>query len=181
MTNPSAILFSHLSFLTPYPSTRSASISQRCGLRLARYGGGVSHCGVPPTGNAYDMQKFRRVNCSVRGTRNGLRRLASAVSGNYVCNARTYLNIVTHNKGTARIGVKMYGDGFQFLGHSFVRLSTKIVILPLGELLKNGKSSKYAGIILSEFMTGREQNLTEYSILLHGILTVRTIGQSISH
>ena len=41
-----------------------------------------------------------------------LQLVACAVPGNYVCNARTYLNIVTHNKGTARIGVKMYGEGF---------------------------------------------------------------------
>ena len=81
----------------------------------------VSHCGVPPTGHAYDMQKFRREGCNL-----GLEPVAGTV--------------------------------------------TKI-----------GKSSRYAGIILSEFMTGREQNLTEYSILLHGILTIRTIGQSISH
>jgi len=36
-----------------------------------------------------------------------------------------------------------------------------------GNCYKNGKFSKYASIILSEFMTGREQNLTEYGILLH--------------
>ena len=51
-------------------------------------------------------------------------------------NARTYLNIVTHNTGNANIGVKMYGEGFRLLVHSFVRLSTKNVILPLGELLQ---------------------------------------------
>jgi hypothetical protein len=80
--------------------------------------------------------RSRRVSGSVRGTRNGLRRTACAVSGNYVCNARTYLTIVTHNKGNASVGVKMYGEGFRFLVHSFARLSTKIVILPLGELLQ---------------------------------------------
>ena len=49
--------------------------------------------------------------------------------GNYV---RTYLNIVTHNKGNASIGVKMYGEDFRFLAHSFVRLGTKNVILHQG-------------------------------------------------
>jgi hypothetical protein len=53
-------------------------------------------------------------------------------SGNYV---RTYLNIVTHNKGNARIGVKIYGKVYRFLANFFVRFSTKNGTLPLGELL----------------------------------------------